>query len=164
MAQNLPGVSSPFKRKPTLLSTSFGKSFSFSFFFFFFFFFFFPWRWTQKEYICKRLSWFNAKPFVVTTYAQKRSFILVNDLKHQIFSRFSLVKINANYAEICRVGNLEADFPQVPLVPFLLIFLQYCCETSIIQIKQSKMENIFIEKTNKQTNKQTTTTTTTEKK
>ena len=27
-----------------------------------------------------------------------------------------MVKMNANYAEICRVGNLEADFQQVPLV------------------------------------------------
>ena len=26
--------------------------------------------------------------------------------------------MNANYAEICRVGNLEADFQQVPLVHF----------------------------------------------
>ena len=29
-----------------------------------------------------------------------------------------MVKSNANYAEICRVGNLEADFQQVPLVHF----------------------------------------------
>ena len=31
-------------------------------------------------------------------------------LKNQIFSLFPIVKMNANYAEICRVGNLEADF------------------------------------------------------
>ena len=31
-------------------------------------------------------------------------------LKNQIFQLFPIVKINANYAEICRVGNLEADF------------------------------------------------------
>ena len=31
-------------------------------------------------------------------------------LKDQIFSLFTIVKMNANYAEICRVGNLEADF------------------------------------------------------
>ena len=31
---------------------------------------------------------------------------------------FSIVKKNANYAEICRVGTLEADFQQVPLVQF----------------------------------------------
>ena len=29
---------------------------------------------------------------------------------------FPTVKMNANYAEMCRVGNLEADFQQVPLV------------------------------------------------
>ena len=37
-------------------------------------------------------------------------------LKNQIFSLFLIVKMNANYAEICRVGNLEANFQQVPLV------------------------------------------------
>ena len=34
--------------------------------------------------------------------------------KNQIFSRFPIVKMNANYAEIYGVGNLEADFQQVP--------------------------------------------------
>ena len=36
-------------------------------------------------------------------------------LKIQIFSLFPIVEIDANYAEICRVGHLEADFQQVPL-------------------------------------------------
>ena len=31
-------------------------------------------------------------------------------LKNEIFSLFPVVKMNANYAEICRVGNVEADF------------------------------------------------------
>ena len=39
-------------------------------------------------------------------------------LKNQIFSLFPIVKMNANFAEIWRVGNLEADFQQVPLVQF----------------------------------------------
>ena len=39
-------------------------------------------------------------------------------LKNQIFSLFPIVKMNANYEEICRVGNLEADFQQVLLVHF----------------------------------------------
>ena len=39
-------------------------------------------------------------------------------LKNQVFSLFPIVKMNVNYAEICRVGNLEADFQQVPLVQF----------------------------------------------
>ena len=29
---------------------------------------------------------------------------------------FPIVRMNANYAEICRVDNLEADFQQVVLV------------------------------------------------
>ena len=39
-------------------------------------------------------------------------------LKNQIFSLFPIVKTNANYAEICRIGNLESNFQQVPLVHF----------------------------------------------
>ena len=46
--------------------------------------------------------------------------------------------MNEIYAEICRVGNLEADFQQVLLAHFFLKFSQYCCETSIIQIQQRK--------------------------
>ena len=65
--------------------------------------------------------------------------------KSNIFT-FSIVKMNANYAEICRVGNLEADFQQVLLVPFFLKFSQYCCETSIIQIQQRKLKSIFLDK------------------
>ena len=53
---------------PTVLSTSFRKSS------FFFFFFFFVWRITQKKKICKFLSCFNTKQFVVTTDAQKVLF------------------------------------------------------------------------------------------
>ena len=53
-------------------------------------------------------------------------------LKNPVFSLFPIVKMNENYAEICRVGNLEADFQQVLLVQFFLKFSQYCCETSII--------------------------------
>ena len=30
--------------------------------------------------------------------------------------------MNANFAEICRIGNLEADFQQVPRVYFFLFF------------------------------------------
>ena len=33
----------------------------------------FAWRFTQKKRICNLLSLFNAKPFVVTTHAQKLS-------------------------------------------------------------------------------------------
>ena len=45
--------------------------------------------------------------------------------------------MNANYAEIYRIGNLEADFQQVPLVQFFWNFhnTMYCCETPIIQIQ-----------------------------
>ena len=43
-------------------------------------------------------------------------------LKNQIFPLFPIVKMNANYAEICRIGNLEADFEQVPFVHFFLNF------------------------------------------
>ena len=42
---------------------------------------------------------------------------------NQIFSLFPIVKINANCVEICRVGNLEAEFLQVMLVQFFTILL-----------------------------------------
>ena len=43
-------------------------------------------------------------------------------LKNQIFSLFPIVKMDVNYAEICWVGNLEADFQQVLLVQFFWNF------------------------------------------
>ena len=39
-------------------------------------------------------------------------------LTNQIFSLFPFVKMKPNHAEICRVGNLETNFQQVPLVKF----------------------------------------------
>ena len=66
-------------------------------------------------------------------------------LKTQIFSFLPTVKMNANYAESCMVGNLEADFQPVPLVHFFLKFSQYCCGTAIIQIQQEK-QNYFLRK------------------
>ena len=46
------------------------------------------------------------------------SFLKTNPL----VSLFTKVKMNANYAEICRVGKLEADFQQVPLIQFFWKF------------------------------------------
>ena len=60
------------------------------------------------------LSWFNAKPFVVTTDAQ--IFLFNSLVKNQIFSLFPIVKMNANCAEIGKKYKLEADFQQVPFV------------------------------------------------
>ena len=84
--------------------------------------------------------------------------------------------MNANNAEICRVGNLEADFQQIPLGHFFFFFFfffffseiftilifnkfrlviffsevsQYCCEIPIIQIQQRKERNIFLDKISK---------------
>ena len=54
-------------------------------------------------------------------------------LKNQTFSLFPIVKMNANYVEICRVGNFEADFQQVLL---FLKFSQYCCEASAKKSKE----------------------------
>ena len=39
-------------------------------------------------------------------------------LNNQMFLLFPIVETNANYAEICRAGNLEVIFQQVPLVQF----------------------------------------------
>ena len=42
--------------------------------------------------------------------------------KNQIFSLFPIVKMNANYEEICMVGNFEADFQQVLPLQFFWNF------------------------------------------
>ena len=47
--------------------------------------------------------------------------------------------MNADYIEICRVGNLDADFQQVCLFRISEIS-QYCCEISVIQIQQRKVK------------------------
>ena len=39
-------------------------------------------------------------------------------LKIKYFHFFPTVKMNANYADICKVGNTKADFQEVPLVQF----------------------------------------------
>ena len=54
--------------------------------------------------------------------------------------------MNKNYAEICKVDILEADFQQVLLVQFFLNGLLYCCETSIIRIQERQVKYIFWEK------------------
>ena len=65
-------------------------------------------------------------------------------LNNQIFSLFPIVKTNANYAEICRVGNLEAEFQQVLLFCSIFVkFLQYRCEMLKSQIQERKEKNIF---------------------
>ena len=57
-----------------------------------------------------------------------------------------MVKMKPNHAEICRVSNLEPEFQQVRLFQFLFKFSQYCFKTSIIQIQQRKVKNIFSDK------------------
>ena len=46
--------------------------------------------------------------------------------------------MNANYVEICRIGNLEADFQQVPLVHFFLKYSQCCCINNLSPAKKNK--------------------------
>ena len=48
------------------------------------------------------------KPFVITAYAQK-FYSSHWFLKNQMISLFPIVKMNANYVEICRVGIFEAN-------------------------------------------------------
>ena len=52
-------------------------------------------------------------------------------LRNQIFSLFPIVKLNANYAEICSVGNLGHIFNKFHLFNYSEIFTN-CCETPII--------------------------------
>ena len=54
------------------------------------------------------------------------------NINKQGFSPFPIVKMNANYADICRAGKFETDFQQDPLVQFLSEIITIFCETSII--------------------------------
>ena len=56
--------------------------------------------------------------------------------------------MSANYAEICRIGNLEAEFQQIPLVQFSEIFTILLQNISNLNsVKKSK--NIFLNKNSK---------------
>ena len=47
--------------------------------------------------------------------------------------------MSANYAEICRIGNLEADFQQIPLVQFSEIFTKMLQNiNNLNSVKKSK--------------------------
>ena len=104
---------------------------------------YFAWYFTHKKYL-QTLSWVNAILFAVTTCAQKK-FILVVVFKSSSIFTFPIVKLHANYAEICSVGNLETN----PACSVFLKVLQYCCETTIIQRIERKMKNIFFDKHSK---------------
>ena len=62
-------------------------------------------------------------------------------LKNQVFSFFPIVKVNANYAEICRLGG--GRFSTSSACSVFLKFSQYFCETSVIQIQQTKVKKYF---------------------
>ena len=73
-----------------------------------------------------------------------KSIILAISLeKNQIFLLSPIVKMNANYAEICRPPR-EVTWRQISnmfhFFNFLISFLQYGCEISIIQILQRKVK------------------------
>ena len=50
-------------------------------------------------------------------YSSQCFFFFFFFFLNQIFSSFP-IKMNANYIEVCMLGNLEADFQQVLLVHF----------------------------------------------
>ena len=56
--------------------------------------------------------------------------------------------MTANYAEICWVGNLEADFQQVALIQLFWNFHNIVVKKKKNQIQQRKVKNIFLEKKN----------------
>ena len=57
--------------------------------------------------------------------------------------------MDVNYAEICKVGNLEAFFfSTTSACSFFLKFSQYTCETSVIQIQQRKVKTYFLRQKN----------------
>ena len=64
----------------------------------------------------------QCKPFVVTIFAPKKlSYSLA--LKTSNIFIFSHCKMAANYATIDRIGKLEVDVQQIPLVEIFTILL-----------------------------------------
>ena len=59
---------------------------------------------------------------------------------------FLTVKMNANYAEICRVGKFRDRFSTSSVCSIFLKCSQYCCKASKIQIQQKKVKNVFVDK------------------
>ena len=57
--------------------------------------------------------------------------------------------MNANYAEICRVGDLGGRFSTSSACSIFLKFSKYCCETSIIYILQRNLKITFLIKKSK---------------
>ena len=58
--------------------------------------------------------------------------------------------MNANYAEICRVNNMKADFQQVTLGHFFWKFHNIVAKHQQFKIcKNKKGQNIFFDKTSK---------------
>ena len=125
-----------------MVATVLSTSFSFFFFFFFFFLFFFC------LFVCFLLGDLHRSNFANFCHNLKQNhlsylpmhkmFYFSHWLKNQIFSLFLIVKMNANYEEICRVGNLEAVFNKFSIssvCSICLKFSQYCYETSIIKFQ-----------------------------
>ena len=60
---------------------------------------------------------------------------------------FPIVKMDVNYAEICWVGNLEADFQQVPLVSspeHEMLMVSYCGQSvSVVRRPSCGVNNCF---------------------
>ena len=61
--------------------------------------------------------------------------------KVRYFHFFLLVKTATNYAEIDRLGKLEADFDKVQ--SNFMKYLQYCCKTSVRNQQRKVQKNIF---------------------
>ena len=59
------------------------------------------------------------------------------------------VRINANYVEICKVGSLEADFQQVPLVQFFWNFYNIFLWNSYYSNSAKKGKTIFLDENSK---------------
>ena len=79
------------------------------------------WHFSQKMYLQTFVM--TESKTICRNYLCTKSFILVNYfLKNKIFSFFPTVKMKANYAETCRIGNLEADFNKFHLLNFSEIF------------------------------------------
>ena len=83
------------------------------------------WRFIQRSKLTNFCHDLMQNRLSVNTYARKKFYSNHMFLKQSNISLFQVVEMNANYEEICRVGNLSQIFNKFWLFIFLK-FSEYC--------------------------------------
>ena len=80
---------------------------------------------------------------ICRNYVYTKSFNLLIGFKNLNIFIFTTVKMAAKYAEIARVGKLQADFKQVPHVQNFWNFHNIVMEQQEFKMRKNKKKNVF---------------------